>query len=116
MKILLDHCVPKRLKRETVGHEVSRAIEMGWDRLQNGDLLNAAEGAGFEVLLTVDRNIAHQQRIHGRKIALVILVSVTSNKIEHLLPLVPDVLALLPTLQHGQVYEVTAKAAEEPKA
>ena len=107
MKILLDHCVPKRLKREIIGHEVLRAIEMGWDRLQNGLLLDAAESANFEVLLTVDRNIPHQQQIRDRKLALVIMVSESSNKMEHLLALVPDVLLLLPTVQMGQVYEVT---------
>ena len=107
MKIRLDHCAPKRLKRELVGHEVFRAIEMGWDRLQNGQLLDAAESADFEVLLTVDRNIPHQQQIRDRKLALVIMVSESSNKLEHLLPLVPAVLALLPTVQMGQVYQVT---------
>jgi hypothetical protein len=115
VKILLDHCVPKRLRREITGHAVTRAIEMGWERLQNGALLDAAEDADFEVLLTVDRNIPHQQRMRGRRIALVIMISATSNKMESLLPLVRHVLSLLPTVLGGQVYEVTIAGNEVPQ-
>ena len=55
------------------GHEVRLASEQGWDRLQNGDLLHAAEVAGFDLLLTTDKNMPYQQNLAGRKIAVVTL-------------------------------------------
>ena len=55
------------------GHTVSTAAHEGWDRLQNGELLNAAEAAGFDVLLTTDKNIRYQQNLADRKIAIIVL-------------------------------------------
>ena len=55
------------------GHVVTEAREQGWDRLRNGDLLDAAEKAGFEVFVTPDQNIRYQQNLEGRKIAIVVL-------------------------------------------
>lgn len=55
------------------GHVVVEAVERGWDRLLNGDLLDAAETAGFDVLVTADKNIRYQQNLTSRKIALVVL-------------------------------------------
>ena len=56
-----------------MGHAVTKAKDRGWDRLTNGDLLAAAEAAGFDVLLTADKNMRYQQNLTGRKIALVVL-------------------------------------------
>ena len=55
------------------GHEVTEAIERGWDRISNGELLKVAEAAGFDVLLTTDKGIRYQQNLTGRKIAIVVL-------------------------------------------
>jgi hypothetical protein len=57
----------------SVCHTVKEARAQGWDTLSNGDLPNAAEKAGFEVLLTTDTNLPHQQNLQGRKLAIVIL-------------------------------------------
>ena len=65
MKILFDHCVPKPLRRHIPGHEIKTAYEMGWSKLTNGMLLDVAQ-VEFDVLLTVDQNIRHQQSIAGR--------------------------------------------------
>ena len=65
MKILLDHCVPQPLKNLLTGHEVSHAYELGWQELRNGDLLAKAEQA-FQLLITSDKNIAHQQMWSGK--------------------------------------------------
>jgi len=73
MRILFDQAVPVPLRPHLVGHTVRTAAEEGWDRLRNGDLLSAAEEAGFDVLLTTDRNMCYQQNIAGRKISVVIL-------------------------------------------
>jgi hypothetical protein len=71
--ILFDHGTPKGLARALSGHTVSTAQSKGWDTLSNGALLNAAEAAGFELLLTTDRRIRHQQNLQGRRVALVVL-------------------------------------------
>jgi len=77
---------------------------MGWDLLSNGRLLSLAE-AQFDVFLTVDRGIKYQQNIAGRSIAVITLRAV-NNRIETHRPLMPQVLALLPAVEPGQVYFV----------
>ena len=73
MLILFDQNTPVPIRNFLVGHSVRTANEQGWSTLQNGDLLRAAEQHGFDVLLTADQNIAYQQNMEGRKIALVVL-------------------------------------------
>ena len=73
MRILFDHGTPSGVAKELEGHEVTEAIERGWDRISNGDLLKAAEAAGFELLLTTDKRIRYQQNLTSRKIAIVVL-------------------------------------------
>jgi len=73
MLILFDHVTPRGIARVLSGHTVTTAKERGWDTLGNGDLLAAAERAGFDVVLTADKNMRYQQNLEGRRIALVIL-------------------------------------------
>ncbi len=73
MLILFDHVTPRGIARSLVGHTVTKAKDRGWDNLNNGDLLAEAERAGFEVLLTADKNMRYQQNLTGRRIALVVL-------------------------------------------
>ncbi len=73
MRVLFDHGTPAPLIPFLVGHAVTKAKDAGWDRLVNGELLKAAEDAGFEVLLTTDKNIVAQQNLRGRAIAIVVL-------------------------------------------
>jgi ribosomal protein L1 len=73
MLILFDHGTPRGLARALEGHTVREARAQGWDTLSNGDLLNAAEKASFDVLLTTDTNLPDQQNLQGRKLAIVIL-------------------------------------------
>jgi len=73
MRILFDQATPVPLRAYLDQHEVRTASQQGWDTLKNGDLLTAAEGAGFDVLLTTDKNLRYQQNISGRKITVVIL-------------------------------------------
>ena len=72
MLILFDNGTPP-LKYALKGHVVVEVIERGWDRLVNGELIAAAEAAGFELLLTTDKNMRYQQNLRGRKIAFVVL-------------------------------------------
>ena len=66
MLILFDNGTPAPLRHALKGHVVVEAIERGWDRLVNGELIAAAEAAGFELLLTTDKNIRYQQNLTGR--------------------------------------------------
>ena len=73
MRILFDNGTPRGVASGLVGHTVEEARSRGWDTLRNGELLDAAEAAGFELFLTTDRNIRYQQNLASRKIAIVVL-------------------------------------------
>jgi hypothetical protein len=73
MRILFDQGTPAPLIPFLEGHTVTKAKDAGWDKLVNGELLKAAEEAGFEVLLTTDKNMAAQQNLKSRAIAIVVL-------------------------------------------
>ncbi len=73
MRVLFDQGTPAPLIPFLEGHIVAQAKDLGWDKLINGELLKAAEEAGFEVLLTTDKNITAQQNLKTRAIAIVVL-------------------------------------------
>ncbi len=73
MRVLFDNGTPRGVAAALTDHVVEEARTHGWDTLQNGDLLDAAEAAGFEVFVTTDRNLRYQQNLTGRKIAIVVL-------------------------------------------
>src|SRR5579863_2729016 len=73
MLVLFDQATPVPLGAYLVGHAVRTAAQQGWDRLKNGDLLAEAEKAGFEILITPDKNMRYQQNLARRKIAIVVL-------------------------------------------
>src|SRR5688572_706147 len=104
MHILLDECMPELLKGDIRGHQVATVGEIGWVGAKNGRLLTLAESAGFDVLLTVDRNIEHQQNMKGRKISLVVMDA--PSKLTPLRALVPMLLQALKKVQPGTVVHV----------
>jgi hypothetical protein len=73
MLVLFDQGTPVPIRPFLQGHTVKTAAEQNWAALGNGALLDAAEAAGFEVLLTTDKNLAYQQNLRGRKIAIVVI-------------------------------------------
>jgi hypothetical protein len=73
MLVLFDQGTPRGIARWLLDHTVKEAKSQGWDRLTNGELLNAAEQAGFDVLLTTDKNLRYQQNLKARRIAIVVL-------------------------------------------
>jgi predicted nuclease of predicted toxin-antitoxin system len=73
MRILLDQNIPAPLRHTLPGHQVETAYERGWAELLNGDLIAQAESAGFELLITSDQGIRHQQNWAGRPLALLVL-------------------------------------------
>lgn len=104
MRILLDACVPRRLRDSLSGHEVRTAPEMGWGDLDNGALLDAMAGQ-FDAMITVDKRLPQQQHIKDRPFGVVVLRA-RSNRLSDLLPLVPDLLAALRKLEPGGVNEL----------
>jgi glutamate racemase len=73
MRILFDNGTPKPIARSLTGHEIAYARRIGWHELENGELVQQAEEAGYEVPLSTDKNIRYQQNLSGRRIALVVL-------------------------------------------
>ena len=72
-RTLCDHNVPFILTLSLPGYDITHASQLGWQELSNGRLLTAAEETGFDVLITADQNIQHQQNLTGRKLALIVL-------------------------------------------
>ncbi|MBI1736159.1 MAG: DUF5615 family PIN-like protein [Candidatus Rokubacteria bacterium] len=105
MRILVDESLPRRLTQLLPGHEARTVAEMGWTGAGNGVLLRLA-AADFDAFLTADRNLEHQQNLATLPIAIVVLVAST-NRLEALRPLVPDVLRALETLRPRQLIYVS---------
>jgi glutamate racemase len=82
LKVLFDQGTPFPLKNHFSSHHVSTAYELGWSTLKNGELLAAAEGNGFEVFVTTDTNLAYQQNLSNRKIAIVVLSTTSWPRIQ----------------------------------
>lgn len=73
MKILFDQGTPVPLRHALGAHDISTAFERGWQQLQNGELLTAAENAEFDAIITTDQNLRYQQNLAGRRVAIVVL-------------------------------------------
>ena len=106
MKVLLDNCLDERFRRYLFGFEVVHAMDVGWRELSNGNLIAAAEDAGFDALVTVDRGIRHQQSLKGRKLSVVTLLAKT-NRLRDLTPLVPKLVEVLSAAGAGGFFEVS---------
>ncbi len=106
MRLLIDECLPQRVKPlfAEAGHDCQTVREAGLSGRENGELLAAADKK-FDVLLTIDKNIRHQQSLTGRKIAVLIIRPVSSD-LEDIRPHVPEALSALRTIQPGQFVEV----------
>jgi hypothetical protein len=105
MRLLIDECVDERLRLLFPGYDCQTARFAELAGLKNGRLLEAAEAAGFDVLITVDQNIPDQQNLAGRRIALVILCGPT-NRLRVLEPLVPAAISALCSIGHGDVVRI----------
>lgn len=106
MRVLFDHNFPRQLRRHFPPHEVILTKEAGWDDFDNGELLDAAQAA-FDVFLTMDANLYHQQKVSRFTIAVIVLRAYNS-KYETLFPMMPDVLDQLETIEMGKVYYIYA--------
>lgn len=106
MKVLFDECIPRPLKRELPGYDVRTVQEMSWASIKNGQLLKRAE-AEFDIFITVDRGIEHQQNLDSSVLGFIVLRA-RSNRLEHLLPLVPTLIEVLPSIEGGDVIQIPA--------
>jgi len=106
MRLLLDECLPRRAKFLFAegGHECETVRDAGFSGKENGELIALVERK-FDVLLTIDKNIRHQQNLGGRDIAVLIIRTV-SNDLDDIRPHVPQALAAIKTINPGQIVEV----------
>ena len=108
MRVLLDECLPRRLRRELPGHDVRTVQELGWAGTKNGDLLRLAT-LHFDAFVTVDQGLTFQQNLAttlgGSRLRIVVLHAV-NNRLDALRPLVPALLEALRSLQPGETGHV----------
>ena len=103
MYILFDNGTPRQLRRRPFGHDVELAIERGWDKLANGVLLDRAEEAGFEAIITTDQSIRYQQNMSNRRVALVVLMNTAWPRVSMRTEAIRDALE---GIRPGEVREV----------
>jgi hypothetical protein len=113
MRVLLDECLPRKLKFDLRGHEVHTAQDQGWAGLKNGALLQMASRSGFDVFLAADRNIQFQQNLTDVNIAIVAMVA-GSNRLRDLRPIMAQVREALTRARPGTVTRVGGFLVREP--
>ena len=102
MKILFDQGTPAPLRHTLTSHTISTAYEMGWSKLENGDLLGAAE-ASFDAFITTDQNLRYQQNLTGRRLAILVLPTTSWPLIQlHL----PKIATAVNALRPGEFVEL----------
>ena len=106
MRVLLDECLPVDFRLHLPGHQVHTAQWAGLKGVKNGRMLRDAEAASYDVFITVDKGVPHQQKLNQRKIPVGLIRSKTSQ-IEDLLPYVPAILKELDAIQPGQIAIIT---------
>ena len=107
MRILIDECLPKKLKAEFTSHTTFTVQEKGWAGMKNGELLGRAEKE-FDVWVTADQNIEFQQDLRHFDIAIIVLVA-RRNQLERLLPLMPQLHKVLQTIQSRQIVYIDSQ-------
>lgn len=105
MRLLIDECIDQRLRLLFPTHDCQTAGFAKLAGLKNGRLIDAAESAGFDVLITVDQNIPDQQNLIGRTISVLILCAPT-NRLHDLEPLLPEARSALSAINPGQVLRI----------
>jgi len=103
MKLLLDECTPHVLKRLLTGFEITTVQDLGWTGTKNGALLQLAE-QHFDVLITSDQNLKHQQNLANRQLAI---IQLPTNKVPLVTRLAPKIQDALSVIQTGEFIEIT---------
>lgn len=105
MKILLDECIPVRLKNRLSDFKVFTVTEMGWTSLKNGKLMKVAIESGFDIMLTVDKNLQYQHNLKEYDISIVVF-DVLFNRFQDFVPLIPKFIELQSKLAKKKVYVI----------
>jgi hypothetical protein len=105
MKVLLDECIPRKLKYSFSDHECQTVPEAGLAGQKNGILLTLAEESGFDLFFTMDKGLQYQQNLAGRRISILILHA-ASNRLEDLLPHLEACRSLMHSIQPGEIIRV----------
>jgi len=105
MRILLDECIPRKLKYRLADHECRTVPEAGLAGKKNGALLDLVESDGWEIFVTMDKGLTYEQNLTGRNIAILILRA-KSNRLADLLPLVPDLLRAVKLGRKGEINRI----------
>lgn len=106
MRILFDQGTPVPLRSSLIGHLVDTAFELGWQTLENGELLAQAEKHNYEVLRTTDQNLQYQQNLTERKIAIVVIRSTSWPRIKHQ---IEAIISVINRTQPNGYYEIEIK-------
>jgi len=110
MRLLLDECLPVELAENLPGHTVRTARQMGWLGVKNGRLLKLiAESGQFDVFVTVDKNLPHQQNLSALPFAVVVL-RIRSTRVKDVLAQAPELLRRLPAAKPGQAIVIALPA------
>ena len=109
MKVLIDENLPRKLAAHLPGHQCRTVAECGWSGKKNGELLALAD-LSFDVLLTLDKNLPYPQDLNSRRIA-VLIIRARSNRIQDLLPVLPECLSALVRIRPRQVIRVDARSS-----
>jgi hypothetical protein len=86
MKIVFDQGTPVPLRDHLIGHEIHTAFELGWSQLKNGELIKAAEGGQYEILITTDKKLKYQQNLSDRQITIIVLSTTSWPRISKRVP------------------------------
>ena len=106
MKVLLDECVTRKLKSRLPNHQVATVREMHWNGLRNGNLMRVAVEAGFDVLLTIDKNLEYQQNLKSFDL-IVAVFDVRENKVSAYQPLLSLFEQQMSTFTRGNAFMIT---------
>jgi hypothetical protein len=105
MKVLLDECIPRKLKRELLDHDCRTVSEAGFAGQKNGRLLSLAENSGFQVFVTMDKGLEYQQNLLSRRIGI-LLIRASSNRFADLLPHVEACRLALNSIGPGELIRI----------
>jgi hypothetical protein len=105
--VLIDESLPKRLRRELPGFQAFTVQQRGWSKTKNGALLRLADSAGFFAFFTADQSLQYQQNLSASKLRIIVFAAV-SNRLEHILPLLPEAIAALHSMNPGELRVIGA--------
>ena len=106
MKVLFDENIPAPLRHHLTGHSVDTVQDRGWEGIRNGLLLDRVEDNGYELLITADQGIRHQQTLGGRQLAVLVLLSNSWPAIRHV---TKDILSTVNRMTAGDLIELPVR-------